>query len=156
MFRALGKGLLAGAAGTTALNAVTYADMAVRARPASELPEKAVELAAQRAGQDVPGDGPQRQHRLSGLGGLSGIATGLGVGVAAAFAGPVLRRLPLGLAALGIGGAAMAASDVPMAKVGLTDPGAWSREDWLADAGPHLAYGVVTAWAMRAVHQKAG
>jgi hypothetical protein len=35
-------GLAAGAAGTTALNAVTYLDMVVRARPASTTPEDTV------------------------------------------------------------------------------------------------------------------
>ena len=39
-------GLLAGAAGTTALNAVTYADMALRGRPGSEIPEHLVEVGA--------------------------------------------------------------------------------------------------------------
>jgi len=34
------RGLLAGAAGTTALTAVTYLDLALRGRPASTLPEE--------------------------------------------------------------------------------------------------------------------
>jgi hypothetical protein len=37
MFKGLARGAAAGAAGTTALNAVTYLDMAVRARPASDM-----------------------------------------------------------------------------------------------------------------------
>src|SRR4051794_1955049 len=35
----LGRGIIAGAVGTTALNATTYADMVLRARPASTTPE---------------------------------------------------------------------------------------------------------------------
>jgi hypothetical protein len=37
------KGAMAGAAGTTALNAVTYMDMVVRGRGASSTPEQVVE-----------------------------------------------------------------------------------------------------------------
>jgi hypothetical protein len=33
IMRAIGWGLVAGAAGTTALNAITYLDMAIRGRP---------------------------------------------------------------------------------------------------------------------------
>ena len=36
------RGAAAGAAGTTALNVVTYLDMAVRGRPASSTPERTV------------------------------------------------------------------------------------------------------------------
>jgi hypothetical protein len=31
-----------------------------------------------------------------------------------------------------------------MTRMGITDPRHWSTADWLADAVPHLAYGVVT------------
>jgi hypothetical protein len=39
----VGHGLAAGTAGVTALNAITYLDMALRARPASGSPSQAVE-----------------------------------------------------------------------------------------------------------------
>ncbi len=39
MMRNLLAGVAAGAAGTTALNAVTYLDMATRARPAGSTPD---------------------------------------------------------------------------------------------------------------------
>jgi hypothetical protein len=150
------RGLAAGAAGTTALNAVTYADMAVRGRGPSEMPEKSVELLSARVGRDVPGEGDVRQHRVEGLGALSGIATGLGAGVASGLLAPLLRRLPLGVSAVVIGGAAMAGSDVPMARLGLSDPTSWSTADWLSDAVPHLAYGLVTAWTLRSLHPSGG
>jgi hypothetical protein len=147
--RALAKGLAAGAAGTTALNTTTYADMVLRGRAESAMPQKAVDLLTQRTGLPLPGTGEVRQHRESGAAALSGIATGLGAGVLAVGLGPVLRRLPLGLAAVVVGGLAMAASDVPMTRLGLTDPAQWSPADWLSDAVPHLAYGWVTAWTAR-------
>jgi hypothetical protein len=147
--RSLGHGMLAGAAGTTALNAATYADMALRGRGSSPLPQQAVETMTHKAGQEIPGDGEIRQHRLEGLGSLSGLATGVGLGAAAGLLGPVLRRLPFGMSAVLLAAAAMAGTDAPMARMGLTDPRSWSSADWLADAVPHLAYGVVTAWALR-------
>ena len=57
MFANLVRGAVAGAAGTTALNAATYLDMALRARPASETPQHAVDEIARRSGHPVPGDG---------------------------------------------------------------------------------------------------
>src|SRR5258708_2671197 len=77
------QGAMAGAAGTTALNAVGYGDMALRGRPASSTPEQVVEQLARRGGLTIPGTGEARQSRLEGLGALSGMATGVTVGVAA-------------------------------------------------------------------------
>src|SRR6266536_4517209 len=70
MFRALWKGALAGAAGTTALNAATYLDMAMRARPASGTPQQAVAQLGERTGRPVTGTGEERDNRLAGLGPL--------------------------------------------------------------------------------------
>ena len=152
LISAIGKGALAGAAGTTALNALTYLDMSVRARPASELPQRAVEELADRADHPVPGSGEDKQNRLTGLGSLSGIATGVGIGAAAGLFGPILRHLPLAFSSVLIGAGAMAATDASMARLGLTDPKTWSSTDWASDAVPHLGYGVVTALALRALH----
>lgn len=44
----LGHGLAAGAAGVTALNAITYLDMAFRAQPSSDSSSQAVEQLAGR------------------------------------------------------------------------------------------------------------
>lgn len=44
---------------------------------------------------------------------------------------------------------AMAASDVPMTAMGVTDPGTWSPVDGASDAIPHGGYGVVTAATLR-------
>jgi len=49
------RGAVAGAAGTTALNAVGYADMAMRGRPASSVPARVAEQLARRVGGIIPG-----------------------------------------------------------------------------------------------------
>lgn len=153
LISALLKGMAAGAAGTTALNAATYADMATRARPSSDMPQQTVETIAARTGHDVPGEGEQRDNRLSGLGALSGIVTGVTIGAVAGLFGPLLTRLPVVISGPLLGGAAMAGSDVPMAKLGLTDPGSWSAQAWVSDAGPHLAYGLTTVLTLRALRR---
>lgn len=66
--RVLARGLAAGAAGTTALNAATYLDMAIRGRGVSEMPEKAVEDLVHRAGEEIAGEGGTRDHRTQGPG----------------------------------------------------------------------------------------
>lgn len=138
------RGAVAGAAGTTALNAVTYLDMALRGRPASQSPQQAVEVVATKAGHPVPGEGQTKEHRLGGLGPLTGIATGVGVGVVAALCQPVLARLPAPVAAAAIGLAAMGLSDGPLVALKLTEPGDWSVGDWASDLVPHLLYGITT------------
>jgi hypothetical protein len=75
----LRAGVIAGAAGTTALNVVTYLDMALRARPASELPAKAAGEVTGRAGIEL-GTGKAGESRRDAIGALLGYATGLGVG----------------------------------------------------------------------------
>jgi len=137
----LGYGVAAGAAGVTALNAITYLDMAVRARPASDTPSQAVEQLTRKAGAEIPGQGEDRDNRLAGLGPLAGIVTGIAVGVAAAFARPVLARIPAPLAAAALGALAMAGSDGPLAALGLTRPDQWAPADWASDIIPHLGYG---------------
>jgi hypothetical protein len=137
----LGYGVAAGAAGVTALNAITYLDMAVRARPPSDTPAQAVEQLAQKAGAPIPGEGDDRANRLGGLGPLAGIVTGTVVGVAAAFARPVLARIPAPLAATALGALAMAGSDGPLVALGLTKPDKWAAADWASDIIPHLGYG---------------
>ncbi|HJQ00753.1 MAG TPA: hypothetical protein VJ851_04065 [Jatrophihabitans sp.] len=149
--RTVARGVIAGAVGTTALNAVTYLDMAVRARPASEIPQQAIETMASRAGHPVPGTGAQKQNRLAGLGSLSGIATGVGIGMLAGLGRPVLSRLPAPIAALAIGVAAMVATNGSLVRLGLTDPRQWSWADWLSDLVPHLAYGAAGYATLRAL-----
>jgi hypothetical protein len=151
----IGRGLLAGAAagaaGTTALNAVTYLDMAIRGRPASSAPEDGVETITGKLGIEVPGDQETRQHRTTGLGALLGIATGVGVGTVLGVARAAGWRPPLGKSAAIVGLAAMAGSDTPMVLLGISDARTWSVADWLSDLLPHLAYGFATAAVVQAL-----
>ena len=145
---------MAGAAGTTALNAVAYLDMAWRGRPPSSIPQQSVEELARRAGREIPGTGAERENRLEGLGALAGIATGLAVGTAAGELRAVVLRLGPVLGPVLLGGAAMAATDVSLTRLGLTDPREWDATAWLSDAGPHLAFGVISYAALRAMSRR--
>jgi drug/metabolite transporter (DMT)-like permease len=136
------RGLIAGAAGTAALNIVTYLDMVVRGRPASSAPEDSVQRLADLAGVDL-GEGKAAEHRRAGLGPLLGYATGLGAAICYGFL--VRRRLPRPVAAGVLTALAMSGSNVPMALLGISDPRRWSAADWAADLVPHLAYGAVAA-----------
>lgn len=151
MWSSIWRGAAAGAAGTTALNAVTYLDMAVRGRSASDTPEQTVQAIADRAHITVPGEGETRDNRLTGLGALSGIATGVAVGAAvgAGYALGLRPRPVIGAAAVGL--LAMAATDGSMTALKVTDPRRWSPASWLSDLVPHLAYGAVTAATLAAL-----
>lgn len=135
----LAAGVAAGAAGTVALNAATHLDMVVRGRPASTLPGEAAGRLTDLAAVDL-GDGDSAPNRREGLGALLGIVTGVGVGAAYGLV-RLAVSVPAPLAALGLAGAAMTASDLPMTALGLTDPRKWSASSWITDLLPHLAYG---------------
>lgn len=148
------RGLVAGAAGTLALNMATYLDMALKGRPASRTPERTIEALAGRAGITVAGSGAEREARVSAVGALSGMATGLAVGVGASTARAAGVRLPAPLGGALIGAAAMTAGNGPMALLGVTDPRSWSRADWLGDVLPHVAYGVAARAALDTVDRE--
>lgn len=147
--RGLLAGLAAGAAGTTALNAVTYLDMTARARPTSSTPEDTAEKLANAVGINIPGDEDDRSNRLSGLGPLLGMAAGLGIGAALGMARSLGFRPNLLVAGVLTGAGAMVGTDAPMAALGVSDPRTWAAKDWLSDAIPHLVYGLVTAAVVR-------
>jgi hypothetical protein len=144
----IGRGVAAGAVGTTLLNAATYADMVLRGRPSSDAPKRTVATLLDRAGQDVPGSGDTRENRLEGLAGVSGIATGIGTGVVCSMLRPLLSRLGPGAGGVLAGAMAMAATDVSMARLGVSDPRTWSASYWLSDVVPHLVYGIATVWTL--------
>jgi hypothetical protein len=145
MLKHILRGVAAGAAGTTALNAVTYLDMVLRGRGASSTPEESVRRLAAKAGFTVPGDEEKRSHRESGAGALLGMVTGVTVGAAYGAARAAGWRPSPPVAAVVSGLAAVAASSLPMASMGVSDPREWSLPDWLSDLIPHLAYGLTTA-----------
>lgn len=138
---------------------MTYLDMLIRGRPASKLPEEAAGRVLEQFEEAVPvapvAESPQSEdkntNRRAALGTLLGYATGLSIGGLYGIA--VRQERADGISALlagsALGIAAMAATDAPMMKMGLTDPRTWSRVDWLADLVPHLGYGMVTAGVYR-------
>ncbi|QKG27505.1 hypothetical protein [Actinomadura verrucosospora] len=138
------RGIAAGAAGTTALNATTEADMAIRGRPASDVPATVAGTLADLAGARVPGDARERGDRLDGLGALGGTFTGLAVGALAGALRAAGIRLPAVIGGPLLGAAAMAAADLPIVRLGISDPRTWTRADWVSDAVPHLLYGMTT------------
>ena len=152
MLREALTGAAAGAVGTVALNAVTYADMAINGRPASSVPAEVASGLAEKVGLDLSAegedlDGETAQNRQSGLGALMGYVTGLGVGTGYGLIRPHLGGVSRPVAGVALALAAMAASDVPATALGVTDPTTWPPSSWVMDFGFHLAYGVVTAIA---------
>ncbi len=138
------RGLIAGAAGTSALNAVTYLDMAIRARPASSTPQQAVDKMADLVDVDL-GEEEQAANRREALGSLLGYGTGAGAALCYGLAAERWRpSWPVGVLALTA--LAMVGSNAPLTLLGTTDPRSWSATDWISDVVPHLAYGV-TAYA---------
>jgi uncharacterized membrane protein YfcA len=144
------RGAAAGAAGTTALDAVTYLDMAIRGRPSSSTPEQTVEQLAGRAHLPL-GEGEQRENRVQGLGPLTGLAAGIGMGVVVGLLRAAgLRSHPaVGTALVTVG--VMAVANGPMVAMGITDPRSWSAADWISDVVPHLAYGAVVTTTLDAL-----
>jgi hypothetical protein len=144
------RGAAAGAAGTTALNAVTYLDMVGRGRPSSTTPEQTVEKLAARTGVTIPGDGQTRQNRVQGLGPMTGLVAGVGIGVVVGLVRALgYRSQPLvgtGLITAGV----LVSTNGPMTVLGVTDPRSWSAVDWISDVVPHLAYAGVVKTTMDA------
>jgi uncharacterized membrane protein len=145
MTRPIRHGLMAGAAGTTALHGVTYLVMALRKRAVSPFPIRTVEAVADACGFRVPGTSASRAHRTYGIAALRGIGTGLTVGVAASAVRAAGARLPLAVGGPATGAAAMALGHASPIARGLTDPRDWTPTDWVSDALPHLAYGITTS-----------
>src|SRR5437868_4585404 len=80
------RGLIAGAAGTVALDIATYADIAIRGRPSSSAPSRMVSRIANTLHLPLSSAGGHddkqvAQQRESGLGALLGYINGLGSGV---------------------------------------------------------------------------
>ena len=143
-------GIVAGGFGTLLLNVVSYLDMLVQGRPASQAPgELAGRLAEKAHIEQIATDNqaPEAQARRSATGALLGYSTG--VGLAMGYSGLQLlgvRANPL-VSGIGLGIAAMASSDVPLTLAGVSNPKQWSPRSWVSDIVPHVAYGIATAGA---------
>jgi hypothetical protein len=141
------RGAIAGAAGTIALDLTTYGDMLIRGRGASSVPAQVAGVLAEQVGiapLATSSEGEKPDNRREAAGALLGYTTGVGIGVLYG----VLRGQPhesaSPLAGAAVGLSAMAASDLPIALTGVSDPATWSATDWLSDIIPHLVYGMVT------------
>jgi len=147
------RGAIAGAAGTIALDVTTYGDMLLRGRPASNVPAKVAETIAAKAGLDLGAGGTpeQAESRKSAVGALLGYGTGVGLGVLHGALRPHLAAIPLPAAGVILGLGAMAASDLPIAATGASDPRTWGLSGWLSDLIPHLVYGFVTVGVYDAI-----
>lgn len=146
------QGLAAGCVGLVALEMASYVDQYLRARPPSDSPTKLGKAVGDELGLDL-GVGETRTNRASALGPLAGYWDGLLLGVvwsvvAARDASPVR-----GAALLTAG--AMVGSNGPLVAFGITDPRDWSRDAWLSDLLPHLAYGLATTATVSALRAAA-
>jgi hypothetical protein len=150
--RNLWWGVLAGAAGTTALNAVTYLDMALRGRPASSTPQQTIERAAALVGAPLPRDEQKKEALESGLGALLGVLTGIGAGAAIGavrgLTGQPRNEVGTIAAAWAL---AIVVGNGPMTLLGVTDPRRWTPADWAADIVPHLAYALTAGVTLDAL-----
>jgi hypothetical protein len=141
------RGAAAGAAGTTALDVVTYLDMALRGRPASATPQRTVERLAETAHVSIPGEGDRRAGRVEGLGALTGLLAGVGVGGLVGLARATGFRAGTLLTTVAV----LISTNGPMTVLGVTDPRTWSAVDWLSDLVPHLAYAAVVTTTLDAL-----
>jgi len=109
-----------------------------------------VEKLAEKAHLPIPGEGETRQNRVAGLGPLTGLMAGIGVGVIGGLARAMGFRpsttADLALTTLVV----LVAANGPMTALGITDPRTWSATDWVSDVVPHLAYGAVVEATMDA------
>ncbi|HEX6477630.1 MAG TPA: hypothetical protein VF043_02205 [Ktedonobacteraceae bacterium] len=156
MLRNVLMGTIAGAAGTVALDIASYADMAIRGRPSSNAPAKLVENLAKivhlpLSSQGTGSNDQTVQNRESGLGALLGYVNGLGTGALYGLVRSQLDNVPIPLAGILVGLAAMAESDVPLITLGKSDPKSWGFSGWTADIIPHLIYGLVTVLTYEAL-----
>lgn len=140
-------GLLAGAAGSTALNAVTYLDQAATGDAPTASPAGTSVTEAARQTTDAAGKQAD-SARARALGPLGGLGIGVGVGaVAGAIRGANATPHPV-VAAIVTGAAAMAVGD------GAAVASGGARRDWASPANlardlvAHLAYGAVTGYAL--------
>lgn len=141
------RGAIAGAAGTIALDLTTYGDMLIRGRGASSVPARMAGILADQFGftpLTTGTEGDVADNRREATGALLGYTTGVGIGLVYGLlrGHPDQKASPLAGAAVGL--SAMAASDLPIALTGVSDPATWSTTDWLSDLIPHLVYGLVT------------
>lgn len=137
--RTVTYGIAAGAAGTAVLNAATYADMALRARPPSKVPKRVVKEFARWAHV-----APLQRERTEGLSMLLGYADGFGTGALFGALRPRMRSVPWFAAGLGLAIFTLLLSEGTATAMRKTDPRTWGAGGWLMDIIPRCLYGCVT------------
>lgn len=138
------------------LDLATYADMAIRGRSSSNGPSRMVATVARKlhlplSTQGTGVEDQAAQNRESGLGALLGYVNGLGTGLAYGLLRSQLDDVSLPVAGAVVGLAAMAASDVPLVALKVSNPKTWGFSGWLSDLVPHLIYGLVTVATFEAL-----
>ena len=142
------RGMLAGAAGTAMLNLTTYADVVVRDRPPSPLPEKVIGAIAKNA--DIGA------NRKTGLGALLGYFDGLGAGMLFGAIRPYARGVPWQVAGIALGVFTAVLSEGSATALKQTDPRRWTAADWIADMVPRCIYGWTTCVAFDNMRKRHG
>lgn len=150
----LWAGAAAGAAGTTALNVITYLDMAIRGRPASTTPEHTIAALARLMHWTIAGGAETQPNRISALGALAGLAAGIGIGALLGLLRWIGWRPGKTLTAVAATAGALIGTNGPMIVLGVTNPFTWGVAGWIADLIPHLGYGVVTALVLYYLDEK--
>ena len=144
----IAQGLLAGAAGTLALDIYTYADILATARAPSSLPSTTVQKIAEQLNVSAlaSDDGDAPKNRRSGAGALLGYGVGLGAATGYALIRPLVRSwLPWPIAGALLGAATLVASEGSSTALGATDWSQWTPSEWLADIVPRTVYGLTVA-----------
>lgn len=154
MWPGLWLGALAGAAGTTTLDVITYLDIAIRGRATSTTPERTVEAMAKLFDLTVPGNGDVLANRLSGLGALTGYAAGIGMGLILGLAYALGWRPGLLVGTLVATVLALVGTNGPMTALGVTNPLTWGLVGWISDLIPHFGYGLVTALVLYYIYPR--
>ena len=144
----LATGLLAGAAGTLALDLYTYLDIFVSGRAPSSLPATTVAKIAERTGLSaLAGEEEAAANRRIGAGALLGYGVGIGGGVGYALLRPPCERwLPWPVAGLILGLSTLGISEGSSTALGATDWSKWTASEWLADVVPRAIYGLVVGY----------
>jgi hypothetical protein len=144
-------GAMAGAAGTTVLDVVSYVDMAIRGRAPSELPVNTLRSIASRFGSELgkpPAELDERlRNRQSALAALLGYADGFASGAIFGIVRPATRNVSVFSAGVGLAVLTMLLSEGLATALGQTDPRKWGVSGWLADLIPRCAYGWTTCTA---------
>ncbi len=133
-------GAVAGAAGTAVLDVTTYADMAIRNRPPSKLPQKVAGELARRAHIEH-----LDSNRETAFGALLGYTDGFGSGALFGAVRPAMRGVPWFWAGIGLGLLTLVISEGSATALKQTDPREWDASAWIADLVPRFVYGWVTA-----------